>query len=173
MIEIKKIFCFQLQSFAIFWGWLGAIFSGLIFTIGIILLLNMNALIGKFDNNIFIKQVLQVYIGLLTLFKLISILTSAGLILSVLKESHKYMFYWIFHEILCIVFDISQIAIFSFAFIKEKQDIRTYHWNCLLLMFLSVNTAFLMIRSYILIGICNLYKIYKTRRNFEVLVNYS
>lgn len=50
MIMINKICCFRLHSFALIWGWLGAVSSGLLAFLGLIALINSKAFIGIGDD---------------------------------------------------------------------------------------------------------------------------
>lgn len=54
MVEIQKICCFRLSSFAFIWGWLGTIFSGFGFVLGLVSLCNIEEIEGLVKHTQFV-----------------------------------------------------------------------------------------------------------------------
>lgn len=126
MVEVQKICCFRLSSFALIWGWLGAIGSGLRLVLGLMSL----SFVEHYSDVAKIVQFLQLgiqpLIAIFSFFMFISLLAYTGLIISVLKENHKYMLPWIFHETSSIVCEILQIIVLVAASVVTGSSSSNY-----------------------------------------------
>lgn len=58
---IKKICCFRLSSFALVWGWLGAVFHGLLAFLGFITLAHSKELAGASEKTLYGESVIWLY----------------------------------------------------------------------------------------------------------------
>ncbi|KAL5279401.1 hypothetical protein ACFFRR_003793 [Megaselia abdita] len=199
MVMIKKICCFQLHSFALILGWIGAVFSGLLFLLGLISLMNSEAIVGSNVNSRF---AVEMAIGASTFIIMISGLTSVGLIYGVLKENHKYLLPWIFHEaiacglqVIVWVAGLVVTSILGYNYLTYG-DVQTYevtndndlndfyantethvihrHYEMLapLIPLTIIGGIYLAIRIYIFIGIYSLFKNYRNGKlqDYEMLL---
>ncbi|KAL5279743.1 hypothetical protein ACFFRR_004003 [Megaselia abdita] len=187
MVEIQKICCFQLPSFTLIWGWLGSIYSGLELMFGLIAL-----------SFIDIYGLKLLFLSVFTFLMFLSILTSVGLIFSVLKENHKYMLPWIFHEMVSLILEIiTMIALLIACFASGSPfsemsssyeydgygndgygnyRYRNYMISPIFMPILLIcKIVANIIRIYIFIGIWSLFKNYRrgTEVDFQRLIDSS
>jgi len=200
MIMINKICCFRLHSFALVWGWLGAVSSGLLAFIGMITMMNSRAIVGDFARN---QLDFELSTGAATFVLMVSMLISIGLIYGVLKENHKYFLPWIFNEALaCIIQIIAWIVLLVMCFVAgycyfaenkgpeiNDDDFQGYYnGNTYVTHYqyrnsgtgaafagLSAGTIvgglYLAVRIYIFIGIYSLFKNYRNKKQeYEMLL---
>uniref|UniRef100_T1GRP7 Uncharacterized protein n=1 Tax=Megaselia scalaris TaxID=36166 RepID=T1GRP7_MEGSC len=180
-LNMNKICCFQLHSFTLIWGWLGSIFAGLSVVIGLISIANSET------------------IALNLPFKMVSgeqkfpLLVSVGLILSILKENHKYMLPWIFNEALCLIaytllyiigfvmfllfgtktsYTVESIAYDGESYVsRSTSTVETDIWKLYVLLIVLAG-IYIAIRMYIFAGIYSLFKKYRSGnvRDYEMII---
>lgn len=193
MVKIQKICCFQLGYYILIWGWLGTICSGLGFVLGIVSSMNIRFIAHALDD--YSSQFrAQLYVGIFTFFMFVSILTSIGLILSVLRENHKLMIPWLIHEVFGIFVEILQISLLIFIcftlglspasrryvpindFDEEHSFVAVTREGLLafLIMILVLKVGFNAFRIYVFIGAWSLFKIYRQKywESFGTTVEY-
>jgi len=180
---VDKICCFQLRFFALIWGWLGVGESVFGVIVGLVSLLRFDHVSETVKNFQFLHLGIAHWLAIFTFCMLVSALSSSGLIISVLKENHKFMLPWIFYETFSIACEILQIILLVAVLVAnptisgynhydifdlDGNFVQTYDkqndYAALASLFLIFKITSAAFRIYVFIGTWNLFKNYREER---------